>query len=97
MTIEQKADTEAFIEKCGGIEYLTRRWAQSEKDREWLDGRRQELFQRYGVTFVAVLNETVVGVNQSLFALVDSLRQRGIDPTETVHEYITDQELEFIL
>lgn len=56
-----------------------------------------ELLEQYPEQWIAVYGQTVVGVDADLERLIERLRVQGVPPEHTVTEYLTREEVIWIL
>lgn len=73
---------------------LLRRFDESVK---WFEENYNSLKKKYDGNYVAVDDRKVVGYNTDLRKLVKNLKHEGIDPRNTLIEYVTNKKVELIL
>jgi len=72
---------------------LARQWRVFEEDRGWIEQHYQELLAQYSGLWIAVLNKQVVASDQD----VTALRAKVPDPGNVNIEFVTRDEVDFIL
>ncbi|HEY8744401.1 MAG TPA: hypothetical protein VIU62_15000 [Chloroflexota bacterium] len=67
------------------------------RDVMYVQDHYDELMDKYPEQWVAVYGETVVGVHADLELLVKRLRLQGVPPEHTVTEFLTREEVVWII
>jgi len=81
---------EEMAEIQAGLEHFHR-------DVMYLQEHYEELLDRYPEHWVAVYDQSVVGVDTDPERLIEQLRARGVPPEHTVREYLTREEVIWII
>jgi DNA polymerase III alpha subunit (gram-positive type) len=62
-----------------------------DKDTEWLHSHYDELIEKFNQEYVAINNQDVIEHDNSLEKLKQKLRERGIESTNILIEFIRDK------
>lgn len=84
------------IEHSGNdVSDAAHRLAHYNQDRDFLEGRRKELTEKYPDWWVAVYSLRVVGVNKSFARLLRSLQKNGVPTGQTVIDCMYTKPVDF--
>ncbi len=68
-----------------------------EKDIKWLNDHKEELRKDYKNKFVAIKGNKILDSGADVDDLIKKLKNKGIDPSFVLVEFITEKEMKLIL
>lgn len=74
--------------------------ASMERDKEnllWIDEQASELFEKYGVGYIAVNDKSVIANSPDVVELFSRIEFAGFMPGDVTIEYLQDPEIIYIL